>query len=857
MSATYKTAHSLFLILLSLFLCTCSEEQLPAGAQLSLICQRLQLQTTSVSFGFNSDLTQTITVEGENTPWTLTGLPEWLTASPNSGNGAATITLTAKENTSVDESNVALLTFSSTAADYLYSKTIDVSQPAAQIYITPSESSLSYKAAGETKSLNISSNVDWSAQSSTSWLTVEKVNNTQLRITAKENLNNKTNTATVLLMRTGTSTTIASISVTQAEAGVTGNTDNIAFAADGEAKSTTINGEASWTSYVSDNSWISVSPASGSAGNATLTITAKANSSVNARSGFVYVRIGSTDKLAIPIRQEGVRYTVSTNSLTLKSTTEASSFAVEANATWSVISKPDWLEVKPTNGSKGKTTITVTPKDNPNTTSRSGSIVIGRDGFSGNKTISVKQEGKIFPDLEEQLEFSYPASSQSLTITTDGQWTAKTDASWIHLSPGSGTSGTPLKISVDANQNDKERSGLVSITVGQTTQSITIVQAGQFIRVSCDDLLTNSKPTTIKLSITSNMDWTASSNVSWITISPKEGTGDATITLSVTDNPSIKARTGSVSVITVFETKNLSFTQPGRTLSLSTSELNFTSEGGTSEDIIVTTDGTYSISSSATWLTYKQSGNTFTVTATENTSSSTRNSTITVALTGLSNGESLTRNISVSQKKYVGPDPLGLCQDADHPHQIDMGTGVKFACCNVGASSPVEYGDYFAWGETKTKVTYNWDTYQWCDGSYSAMTKYCNSTGYGTVDNKTQLEIADDAALANWGGTWRMPTINELSNLNTKCTWTWTSINNVAGFKVTSTNGNVLFFPATGYRDETSLKTAGSYGSYWSSSLYTSYANRARVLFFSSSDHSTNYDYGYRRNGRSVRPVTN
>ena len=202
----------------------------------------------------------------------------------------------------------------------------------------------------------------------------------------------------------------------------------------------------------------------------------------------------------------------------------------------------------------------------------------------------------------------------------------------------------------------------------------------------------------------------------------------------------------------------------------------------------------------------------------------------------------------------IEKDPLGLCPDAAHPHQIDMGTGVKFACCNVGASSPIEYGNYYAWGETKTKTTYNWSTYSLCRGSSSTMTKYCNSSSYGTVDNKTQLELSDDAARANWGSPWRMPTIGELISLNDKCTWTWTTISNVKGYKVTATNGNVLFFPAAGYRDEGSLNYAGSYGYYWSRSLYTDYPGNAWYLYF----YSAVVDMGnlYRYYGFSVRPVS-
>ena len=203
----------------------------------------------------------------------------------------------------------------------------------------------------------------------------------------------------------------------------------------------------------------------------------------------------------------------------------------------------------------------------------------------------------------------------------------------------------------------------------------------------------------------------------------------------------------------------------------------------------------------------------------------------------------------------ASPDPLGLCPDTNHPHAIDMGTGVKFACCNVGASTPADYGDYFAWGETSPKSTYYWSTYKWCNGSEDTMTKYCTSSSYGTVDNLTQLELTDDAARAVMGGTWRMPTIAELDALRSTCTWTWTSKGGHNGCLVTASNGNKLFLPAAGCRIETSLYYGGgSRGSYWSSTLYTSSSNHGQSLYFNSGSHGT--DIYYRFYGRSVRAVT-
>ena len=200
------------------------------------------------------------------------------------------------------------------------------------------------------------------------------------------------------------------------------------------------------------------------------------------------------------------------------------------------------------------------------------------------------------------------------------------------------------------------------------------------------------------------------------------------------------------------------------------------------------------------------------------------------------------------------PDPN---PNTGNHEYVDLGLSVKWATCNVGATKPEEYGDYFAWGETTTKSTYNWSTYKYCNGSYNNLTKYCTDSYYGTVDNKTQLELSDDAARANWGGSWRMPTDAEMTELREQCTWTWTTQNGVYGYKVTSKKSGYtnksIFLPAAGYRRGSSLNIAGSSGYYWSSSLYTDYPDFAWYVGVDSSNVGRYY---YDRNdGFSVRPV--
>ena len=211
---------------------------------------------------------------------------------------------------------------------------------------------------------------------------------------------------------------------------------------------------------------------------------------------------------------------------------------------------------------------------------------------------------------------------------------------------------------------------------------------------------------------------------------------------------------------------------------------------------------------------------------------------------------------------------------------IDLGLSVKWATMNVGATSVYGYGYYYAWGETKTQSgnRYYWDSYKWCNGSYTSMTKYCTKSFYGTVDNKTTLEPEDDAATQNWGGAWRMPTHAEQEELIKNCYWVWTSSYNdtgVAGYivyaaKSSSDKGQVvykgnnpsndyslsnshIFLPAAGCYGLGSLRDAGTSGFYWSSSLYDNGSNYAWKQNFLSNDCDVNNNSRY--DGFSVRAV--
>jgi uncharacterized protein YjdB len=197
---------------------------------------------------------------------------------------------------------------------------------------------------------------------------------------------------------------------------------------------------------------------------------------------------------------------------------------------------------------------------------------------------------------------------------------------------------------------------------------------------------------------------------------------------------------------------------------------------------------------------------------------------------------------------------------------VDLGlpSGLKWASCNVGAINPEGYGEYFAWGETEPKDYYDGSSYKWCNGNTFHLTKYCPAStknywaGSGSPDNKTFLDLDDDAASANWGGSWRMPTSQEWTELERNCIWTWTSDYNGTGVKgmiVTAGNGNSIFLPAAGYMQNGNRSGSGSRGEYWSADSSSSSYPEFGYGAYLKDDGNFGFCTSVRDKGLSVRPV--
>ena len=179
---------------------------------------------------------------------------------------------------------------------------------------------------------------------------------------------------------------------------------------------------------------------------------------------------------------------------------------------------------------------------------------------------------------------------------------------------------------------------------------------------------------------------------------------------------------------------------------------------------------------------------------------------------------------------------------------VDLGLSVKWATCNIGAENPEDFGDYFAWGETKPKKKYSESTYEHCIKKFLS----CEYIDIGEDIAGTKF----DAARANWGDSWRLPTKSELDELKNKCVWTWTTQGDHGGYEVTGLNGNSIFLPAAGTRDGESVFNVGVLGSFWSANSNKNKRKYACNICIGKGSSSWVYEKSWRSIGENIRPVS-
>ena len=535
---------------------------------------------------------------------------------------------------------------------------------------------------------------------------------------------------------------------------------------------------------------------------------------------------------------------VSDNTFEFTAAGDEIEFTIESYCGWLIKCEADWVSFSDYEGESKDVKNVLTVSENLSVNARTVQAEIINDRYGINIKLNISQEAGVpyIKTSSERLEFEEEGGVAEIKVESNVSWEAPFDVDWIEISPKSGFSGlTTMTIDVNKNTSVASRSAVIRIVNSEyeIEEEILVVQS-EFVpelKVNVEKLENISyNGSTEEIRIESNISWEAPFDVDWIEISPKSGlSGVTTMTINVNKNTSVESRSSVIKIVNseygIEEEILVVQSEFVPELKVNVEKLENISFESSNEEIRIESNISWEASVDVDWISISpKSGEsgvcTMTIVVGENVLEESRDGVIT-----LKNQEySLTTEVIIQQ----------LSHTINGYEYVDLGlpSGLKWATCNVGASSPEEYGDYYAWGEIETKSKYD----------------ESNSKTYGKSMSDISGNAMYDVARAKWGGSWRLPTKKELEELESKCTWKWTTQNGKEGYKVTGPNGNSFFLPAAGRRSWSLLQSAGECGYYWSSAPDESDDDRTYDLFFDSSDH---YVYrSYRDDGQSVRPVS-
>lgn len=624
------------------------KEEFDSASQLRPSLTGIYLKASQTNFNHVSTalFTDNFNVECSSTSWQFTTLPNWIMIDPASGNTSSSIVLRGDENKST-EARTSIFYLESINSSENLSKTLSVSQGAVESSLMVEPSELALKGNGDTMSILVIANCTWNAKCQQEWVTLNVVDSNELSITADANPSDQYRQATIYI-NYGENKTIP-VSITQYPADISSSDVTLKYSNVASKYDVIITAEIDWTAVVSD-SWIVVNPASGSEGETHISIEVAPNTSVNNRTGYVAFKTGNYERFQIQIEQEGL-YIETIDELNFRAIENSLSFEVKSNTEWDILSAPNWLSFSKIKG-YGNEEITVSAAENPNLEQRSGTIEIGQRGLTLKCEISVTQSGMTLSSDSSLLEFSDKGGQQTFEIQSDGAWSSFCSSDWFNASPISGNGDTTITVTAEENISNDDRNGTISYSFGNQSTEVLIHQTGKYFNIDNKAFEFDSHGGSHTISLSTNESWSVHivDDADWLSLSSTSGEGDEEITLTVNDNPSVNPRSSEI-IITPTHSQEIRITvnQKARYLNVSSESILFYSEGGTSEFISISSDGTYEIHGDSEWLTITEVDEAgFTVTVEPYKQPETRTGKITISLINLEEG-SLNLELSVIQ----------------------------------------------------------------------------------------------------------------------------------------------------------------------------------------------------------------
>ena len=833
-------------------------------ASLFSACTDFREEDIPVSFGVDVDeidfavapSTRSVTVSS-GTKWDVSSMPSWVSLGAISRSGRSPYewiaNFSAVENDEYNREGKIMIKAGSDAAEisvtqegrkgkYIAVESVSLS-PTALTLTEGENASLTYSISPANASIK---DVSWKSSAPSiatvsSSGRVDAVAEGTAKITVTTSDGNKTATSTVTVKAkvipvTGVSLDRTSLSLTE------GETYSLVATV---TPSNATNKSVTWSS---NNTPVATVSSSGvvtakAAGSATITVktadgTKTATCAVTVKAKTISVTGVSLNKTSLAMTvgdTQTLTATVTPSNATDKSVTWSSS-----NTSVATVSSSGVVTAK----AAGSATITVTTNDGGKKATCSVTVSAAKvavTGVSLNKTSLSMTVG----DTQTLTATVTPSNATDKSVT----WSSSNTSVATVSSSGVVTAKAAGSATITVTTNDGGKKATCSVTVSAAKVAVTGVSLNKTsLSMTVGDTQTLTATVTPSNATDKSVTW-SSSNTSVATVSSSgvvtaKAAGTTTITVKTNDGSktatcTVTVQAGSIAVTYV---------------SLDLNSL--TMIVGDTQTLTATVLPTNATNKSVTWSSSKTS-----VATVSSAGVVTAKSAGTAKIYVVTNdgGYSATCSITVTNGLYDGAVDMGLP------------SGVKWASCNLGATKPEEYGDYYAWGEIKPYYSsfnplkwnsgkengYTWSSYKWCMGTFTSMTKYCTDSGYGYngfMDGKSVLDPEDDVAHVILGGNWRMPTIEEFEELIKYSIFAWTTINGVNGCIITSKiTWNSIFLPAAGLFGYTDLPSVGKMCNYWSSSVVKDYPDNAWYWVFGA-DVSYKYRY-YRYWGHSIRPV--
>lgn len=628
-------------ILYAFIIVGCTESTFDATRTPSLNRRFLNVPVSTLNF-MSEASTKSIRIESDETPWKVNVPSSWLSISPSTGNSSTDIQFTTQLNNSADTSRVCVTEIISEANDWERSFPVTITQEKAVPYLEFENTSLTIDSREQSKNISISSNTDFSIiNNAENWLHVVSQSANGIILNIDEN-NTSDERIGIITIKGKVHTNVSSfLTIRQKKANITSSLETLLFGHEASTQNITIESGASWK--VTSSAWLTVSPSSGNAGSSIVSIMASNNASANDREGSVYFTIEGTNCIELPVKQEGFKLSVSNAALSFDSFANSQSLDIVSNAEWIISDKPEWVTISNMTGN-GNLSLTVSVSDNGTTLYRQGTITISTANNVVTKHIDVTQSAKWVDYTDSTLSFGYSASTQSISFATDAKWSLINEQDWITIDKSSGDGDATLNISVEENKSTESRIGIVTLFIADKTFSIAITQDCKNITINSSAFTFDAAPGTSILSISSNTQWNANvtKGTDWLEISPKNGTNNADISITVKENNTVSARTGEI----VVEIPNgrsyiVNVTQNRKYIRTDMSSVDFGAAGG-QITFTISTDGKYEISKIGNWFGFIKSGDVITVVTTENNTATERIGAIVLTLTNIDDG-----NISI------------------------------------------------------------------------------------------------------------------------------------------------------------------------------------------------------------------